>query len=83
MNNKIQHSSTSLSDFLEGFRVRFDQFTERNRLGMPIEEKDFIVLLAALETYYSSRVDPACLTDEENAAIQLWSQVLLATKSDD
>jgi hypothetical protein len=75
MNNKIPHSSTSLSDFLKNFCERFDQYTERNQIGVATDH-EFAILLNALEVYYASRVDPACLTDEENAAIQKWTQVL-------
>lgn len=71
MSIKIRPSPASLSDFLQGFHSRFEQFEERTRLGLPAAE-EFSVLLRGLEAFTEARVPPACLTDEEHQRLAEW-----------
>jgi hypothetical protein len=75
MSIKIRPSPASLSDFLQGFESRFEQFEERNRLGLPADE-EFDQLCLAMEAFTAARVPPACLTDEEMQRLAVWFDAL-------
>lgn len=77
MSIKIRPSPASLSDFLQGFEARFEQFEERTRLGLPADD-DFTVLLSGLEAFTEARVPPACLTDEEHQRLAVWIDAIQA-----
>lgn len=77
MSIKIRPSPASLSDFLQGFEARFEQFEERTRLGLPADD-DFTVLLMGLEAFTEARVPPACLTDEEHQRLAVWIDAIQA-----
>jgi len=75
MSIKIRPSPASLSDFLSGFQMRYEQFTERTSLGLPADE-EFTQLLLALEAFTAAQIPPACLTDAEEQAIGQWIAAL-------
>ena len=75
MSIKIRPSPASLSDFLYGFQVRYEQFTERTSLGLPADE-EFTQLCLAMEAFHASRIPPACLTDEEMQRLAVWFDAL-------
>jgi len=77
MSIKIRPSPASLSDFLQGFHSRFEQFEERTRLGLPAAE-EYEGFLQGLEAFTEARIHPAYLTDAEHERLAAWIDAMQA-----
>jgi len=81
MNIHIRPSTTSLSDFFEGFALHFEQFEERQRLGQSANDLH-ILLVDALFSFEDARIHPSFLTDDEEERLAKWTQAILTYTPD-